>query len=29
MGPQSQDPRDIFIQNLFKTSQGLMNRTPV
>ena len=29
MGPQSQDPRDIFIQNLFKTSQGLMNKTPV
>ena len=29
MGPQSQDPRDVFIQNLFKTSQGLMNKTPV
>ena len=29
MGPQSQDPRDVFIQNLFRTSQGLMNRTPV
>ena len=29
LGPQSQDPRDVFIQNLFRTSQGLMNRTPV
>ena len=29
MGPQTQDPRDVFIQNLFRTSQGLMNRVPV
>ena len=29
LGPQSQDPRDVFIQNLFRTSQGLMNRVPV
>ena len=29
LGPQTQDPRDVFIQNLFRTSQGLMNRVPV
>ena len=29
LGPMSQDPRDVFIRNLFRTSQGLMNRVPV